>query len=303
MFTELKFKLTFIFTAIVGLLKFVFGAIYIWVEYAHSIISVEDFILLIIVMLAEIVVMSVITFVIGYFFINSIIDRVEKMFIKLEQFTQDASHELKTPLAIANSSLDLAKKTKDYDVYINEAKQYIRQASTLVEKMLDMARMDEYSMNVTSVSVRQVIERLLETYREQIQEKKLHISVHGNADIMADYILAERCFGNLIENAIKYNKKNGSVEIRIERKSLEVCNTGAHIEDEHLEHIFERFFTTNISRSQKGYGIGLALVKQICIMHGWKVNAFSSKEKTKFTIFFGSSRMRELMQKTPFYRS
>lgn len=303
MFTELKFKLTFIFTAIVGLLKFVFGAIYIWVEYAHSIISVEDFLLLTIVMLIEIVFMSIITFVIGYFFIGSIIDRIEKMFIKLEQFTQDASHELKTPLAIANSSLDLAKKTKDYDIYINEAKVYIRQASTLVEKMLDMARMDEYSMNISRVSVRLVIERLLETYKKQIHEKKLSVHVHGTGDIMADHILAERCFGNLIENAIKYNCQKGTVDIHISRKALEISNTGAHIEDEHIEHIFERFFTASISRSQKGYGIGLALVKQICTMHGWKVSAQSSQKKTVFTIHFGTSRIQELLQKAPFYRS
>jgi signal transduction histidine kinase len=289
MFTQLKFKLTFIFTIIVGCIKLIFGLVYMSFEYQHGILHAAMVPNQLRIMLFEISITSLITFVIGYFFIDSILKTVEDMFHRLEQFTQDASHELRTPLGIANSSLDLAAKTKNYDQYIPEAKKYVKKASNLVEKMLEMARLDKNSLNLQEIAAEKVISRVIETYQPLLQEKKITLSSSGSKQLNCDVILFERCVSNLLENAIRYNIPEGSIEITLSAKKMSITNTGPVIEAENLRLIFQRYFKTQISRSDKGYGIGLALVKHICDLHNWKICAESSEEKTSFTIIFESN--------------
>lgn len=289
MFNQLKFKLTFIFTAIVGCIKLIFGLVYMSFEYQHGILHTAMVPNQLRVMLFEICITSLITFAIGYFFIDSILKTVEDMFHRLEQFTQDASHELRTPLGIANSSLDLAAKTKQYELYIPEAKKYVKKASNLVEKMLEMARLDKNSLNIQEIAAEKVISRVIDTYRPLVEEKKITLTSSGSKQLHCDVILFERCVSNLLENAIRYNISGGSIGITLDSKKLTIANTGLMIEAENLRLIFQRYFKTQVSRSDKGYGIGLALVKHICDLHNWKICAESSEEKTSFTIIFESN--------------
>lgn len=289
MFNQLKFKLTFIFTVIVGCIKLVFGLVYMSFEYQHGILHAAMIPNQLKVMLFEISITSIIIFAIGYFFIDSILKTVEDMFHRLEQFTQDASHELRTPLGIANSSLDLAAKTKKYDHYIPEAKKYVKKASNLVEKMLEMARLDKNSLNIQEIAAENVISRVVEAYLPTLQEKHITLHSSGSKRLHCDVILFERCVSNLLENAIRYNIPSGSITITLSARKLTIANTGPMIEAENLRLIFQRYFKTQVSRSDKGYGIGLALVKHICDLHNWKICAESSEEETAFTIIFDSN--------------
>lgn len=286
MFQHLKFKLTLLFTLIAAFLKLVFGVLYMNFEYQHGIIQTVHLLPLFQVMIMEIGAISIVTFVIGYFFIDSIVNTVEDKFNRLEQFTQDASHELRTPLGIANSSLDLAQKTKQYGKYIPEAKSYLKKASLLIERMLDLARLDRHSMNQTHLDARKVVSKTIEGFQPRIKEKKLSITLVGELSIYADCLLFERVVTNLIENAIKYNKEGGQIRVVFNKKHMIVSNTGSSIGPDDLPLIFQRYYQSQISRSDKGYGIGLAMVKQIVDMHGWKISAQSINDETQFDLKF-----------------
>ncbi|MFW5704087.1 MAG: sensor histidine kinase [Patescibacteria group bacterium] len=286
MFQQLKFKLTFLFTSIAVLLKVIFGSLYMIFEYSIGLITVQHLIPHAQVMLLEIGGISIFTFIIGYFFIDSIVNTVEDKFNRLEEFTQDASHELRTPIGIASTSLDLAIRTKDYDKYLPEAKKYLKRTSILIERLLDMARLDKHALNITEVDAEKIIDRVIENDRPLIDAKDITLTFSGENRICADVLLFERLVSNLLENAIKYNVEHGTIDIELKKKNLIICNTGQKIHDDDLPNIFQRYYQSNVSRSDRGYGIGLALVKYICDLHRWKICAHSTNNETIFDIKF-----------------
>jgi signal transduction histidine kinase len=128
MFREVKYKLAAMFTLIVVGLEFLFSFGFLLQQSVRYGINYGRLFELAVVLSVEILFISGITFVVGYFFVKELIKPAEDMFERLDQFTIDASHELKTPLSIANSSLDLAIKTHKYKQYISEAKMYIKKS-------------------------------------------------------------------------------------------------------------------------------------------------------------------------------
>ncbi|MCX7996460.1 MAG: HAMP domain-containing histidine kinase [Patescibacteria group bacterium] len=288
MFKEVKVRLAAMFTVIVAGFQILFSFVFLLHQTMYYGLSTERMLEFSIVLIIEILIISLLTFVVGYFFVCETIRPAEDMFERLDQFTIDASHELKTPLGIANSSLDLALKTRKYREYILEAKMYIKRAGNLVEKMLELARMDTFQMALTYVPVCDTIERVLQLYSQEIKKKNLQIvkSVLGESKLKADMVLLERAISNLIENAIKFNVQDGRIEIELGKRYLKVSNTGQTVRQEELENLFDRFYQSDISRSAKGYGIGLAIVKKICDLHGWRVKAESGNGLTSFTITF-----------------
>lgn len=288
MFKEVKIKLAAMFTAIVAGLQFLFSFGFLLHQAIHYGMPMGRIAEYAVVLIAEIAIISVLTFAVGYFFVRETVRPAEDMFERLDQFTIDASHELKTPLGIANSALDLALRTKKYPEYIKEAKTYIKRAADLVEKMLELARLDSLSMAPAAVSVQDILKRVLSIYEPEIKKKHIQVIEHinGEAKPKADMVLLERAVSNLIENAIKFNQQNGRIEINLNRHKLVIANTGKQVPKEELARLFDRFYQSDMSRSAKGYGIGLAIVKKICDLHGWKVCVESTKETTIFTIFF-----------------
>lgn len=288
MFQEVKLKLAGMFTIIVAGLQFLFSFGFLVHQMMYYGVYMSRIIEFAIVLTIEIFLISMLTFVVGYFFVRETVRPAEDMFERLDQFTIDASHELKTPLGIANSSLDLALKTRKYKEYITEAKSYIKRASNLVEKMLELARMDQISMSVTSVRANHVVERALKASEQNIKKKQLQLvlDMAEEVSLKADMVLFERCVSNLIENAVKFNNVDGRIEVGLSKKCFRVSNTGDTVPREELDHLFDRFFQSDKSRSGKGYGIGLAIVKKICDLHGWRIRAESADGITTFTIVF-----------------
>lgn len=291
MFQEVKIKLAFMFTLIVAGLQFLFSFGFLLHQMMYYGVFIHRLMEFAVVLCIEIILISILTFIVGYFFVKETVRPAEDMFERLDQFTIDASHELKTPLGIANTSLDLAIRTRQYKKYITESKSYIRRASDLVEKMLELARMDQISMTLSNVSLNETIKRILKSCSQEIKKKQILIfsNLGEERKVKADLVLVERCISNLIENAIKFNQKGGRIELTLSKNCLKITNTsGKQLDKEELEKIFDRFYQSESSRSAKGYGIGLAIVKKICDLHGWKVAADSSDKLTTFTILFRS---------------
>lgn len=238
------------------------------------------------------ILVSALTFFVGLFFARRSLKPAEQMMERLEQFTQDASHELKTPLAALSSSLDLALKNGKYREGIQSAKTDLKQVTVLVERLLELARLDKFVREDEPIDLTALVETSVERYQSLAKEK--HVVIECTPDqgvtVNGDAILLQQVLGNLITNAIKFSKPaGGKIHVRLTSKTLSIEDAGVGIEASALPHIFDRFYQVEQSRAMGGFGLGLALVKRIVELHGWTISARSTLgEGATFTVHFNA---------------
>ncbi len=233
---------------------------------------------------------SVLTFIVGLFFARRSLRPAEETMLRLEQFTQDASHELRTPLAALSSSLDLALKTHKYKEGIASAKEDVKGVTALVERLLELARLDKFVIRHTSVDLSALTEDTVNKFQPLAAEKKVAFTSHvaPEVTVTGDALLIRQVLGNLLTNAIKFSKsKGGEIAVHLTKNALSVKDTGIGIAHKELAHIFDRFYQAETSRSNGGYGLGLALVKRIVDLHEWRISVHSKEgEGSTFTVHF-----------------
>jgi two-component system, OmpR family, manganese sensing sensor histidine kinase len=210
---------------------------------------------------------------------------IEQSFRRLQQFTADASHELRSPLAAiqmnAEVALEYSQGMRDLDA---EKFRAIESASTqltaLTEKLLLLARTDQAPLQRTEIiDLSHILEPLLQLYRPQFENKQIYLKAQlkEHLYVAGDKVQLSQLFNNLISNALRYTPAAGVVEIRanLEHSYLVVSikDTGIGIAVEHLSHIFERFWQADQSRSYQpgGFGLGLAIAQGIAQNHGGEI--------------------------------
>lgn len=237
---------------------------------------------------------SALTFIVGIFFARRSLAPAEEMMQRLEQFTQDASHELRTPLAALSSSLDLALLSGEHREGILSAKEDVKEVTVLVERLLELARLDGFALKKTSVDFSALVQDVIDRFTPLAQEKGLTIgqSVQPGVSVQADGSLLRQVVTNLLSNAIKFSTRGGApVFVRLTSQTLSVRDEGVGIPPPALQHIFDRFFRADPSRTEEGHGLGLALVKRIVDLHGWTIRAESVEgHGTTMTVSFGTSK-------------
>lgn len=236
---------------------------------------------------------SALTFSVGLFFARRSLKPAEEMMQRLEQFTQDASHELRTPVAALSSSLDLALKTKKFEQGIVSAKDDLKDISSLIERLLELARIDKALISTDDVDLSALTEKATE--RSLAAAKTKHVSVEQkiepNIHVRGDASLLMQVLTNLLTNAIKFSNDNGNVTVTLTKNLLSIRDEGIGISGEDLPHIFNRFFQADSSRSHGGYGLGLAMTKRIAELHGWTISVESEKGKgSEFKLAFASKQ-------------
>jgi two-component system sensor histidine kinase CiaH len=245
-------------------------------------------------------VMLIIIFLVSRFFANRSIKPVKEAFDKQKQFIADASHELKTPLAVINTNVDVLLANGE-DTIINQSKwlYYIKSESErmtrLTNDLLYLTQMDHSDMKMVfaKFNMSEAVESVILTMEGVIFEHNIsldyniapNLMTYGNIEQIKQVVMI------LLDNAIKYTITNGSVDISLKRQHnsivLSVANSGEGIKEEHLEKIFDRFYRTDKSRARKlgGYGLGLAIAKAIIDQHKGKIYAESVvNEKTTFFV-------------------
>ena len=244
-------------------------------------------------------------FLVSLFLAKLSVRPVEQAWEQQRQFVADASHELKTPLTVilANSGIILAHKD---DPVEKQAKwvEYIREEATrmkgLVEDMLFLATSDAARTGAArgSVDLSGLVTGCLLPFESVAFESgtALESDVAPVATVMGDEGQLRRLVMILLDNACKYAGERGRVEVTLGRAGdklrLSVRNTGAPIPQEHLEHLFERFYRVDSSRARDagGYGLGLAIAKSITEGHGGKISVSSGGEGTVFTVLLPAGR-------------
>ena len=217
-------------------------------------------------------------------------------------FFANASHELKTPITVMQGfsevlmnkdSLDEGSKKQITRIY----KESLRLGS-LISDMLMLSKIEsgDAPRNIpATVSLRATASEIFGEFAEEIKKKNITTEVVGSASIVADPNMVFELMENLISNAIKYNKDDGSVTVHLTetegRVTLQVRDTGIGIEKEHLPRLCERFYRVDKSHSKRigGTGLGLAIVKHICaIMEAELTIESEIGMGTTVTVVFGS---------------
>jgi len=236
-------------------------------------------------------IISALTYLVGLFFARRSLAPAQQMLERLEQFTQDASHELRTPLASLNSSLDLALRSGKHEEGILSAKEDVRNITGLVERLLELARLNDFTVTHAALDLSTLVHTVLEKQKPFAQER--HVTLQSDIAVAVqregDALLLRQVVENLVGNAIKFSKSaGGTVAIRLSPESLAVHDDGVGIPSADLPHVFDRFYQADSSRSKGGFGLGLALTKRIVELHGWTIDVRSEEGKgTTFTVRFG----------------
>ena len=230
--------------------------------------------------------------------LNEMIDRLEKSFEKIQQFSSDASHELRTPLTILLGELQNAlqgvKTNEEYQRIISNSIDEILTMSQIIEDLLTLykADSDDLKLNKEKVSLNQLFSNLYEDVQILAMDKNLSVTFNVEEEyiIDGDRIRLRQLFLNLLENAVKFNKPNGLIDISFSKTEdniiVMIKDSGSGISPGDGEKIFDRFYRIDKSRTRnvRGTGLGLSISKWIAEKHDGHID-FKS-EPGEGTIFF-----------------
>jgi len=207
---------------------------------------------------------------------NDTLERLERSFNQLRQFTADASHELRTPLnAIQNVGEVGLRQDRDREYYrevIGSMLEESGRLARLVDSLLTITRADAGQLRlersaIPILSFSREVMSLLEVLAEE-KGQTISLDGDGTAHVWADHLILRQVLVNLIDNAIKFSPYGGSIALRIARSgaqnvSIEVKDSGPGIAPEHRDKVFDRFYRIDEARSREtgGSGLGLAIAK------------------------------------------
>jgi two-component system OmpR family sensor kinase len=223
--------------------------------------------------------------------LNAMIGRLETSFGALRRFTADASHELKTPLAVLRADVERAmhdgSTQTERMVALEEALQEVRRMTDLVESLLTLARADEGRFDIyrEPIELQPLVQEVYETALILGEAQGVTVNLPFTTDVvvLADRTRLRQLFLNLVTNAIKYTPAGGKVELGLGRHpdtvTFAVRDTGIGISAADFPHIFERFWRADRVRSRMsergGFGLGLAISQWIAQAHGGTLTASS----------------------------
>lgn len=241
------------------------------------------------------VVLEIIIIIVSNRFTNWIIKPVIESFNKQKQFIADASHELKTPLAVIIASSEALENEPNEKKWLVNIKSESERMSNLVSDLLELAKSENgIKEQLVNENLSKLVERSVLTFESLVYEKdvKLDYSIEENIDFLCNGNQIKQVIGILMDNAIKHSISKGEIKVNLKKEKrniiLTVANKGKEIPKEEREKIFERFYRIDESRNRNDnrYGLGLAIAKNIVTNHNGKISVTSENGYTIFKVIF-----------------
>ncbi len=220
---------------------------------------------------------------------------VEKARISKDEFISNVTHEMNTPLTSIHGYAELLdaggmtsqQQKTAYKTILTQSERL----TNLIACIINYSEIDSDDLPPYEVDFSTLARETLCALKPEADKRNIKITenIEDNVIVLSRHERLSEIFGNLVRNAIKYNKEGGSITVTLNRTNLIVEDTGIGIAEENLDKVFSRFFTVDKSHSGKngGFGLGLAVVKKICRKSGWKIKVESTLgEGSKFTVEF-----------------
>ncbi|MGN0762443.1 MAG: ATP-binding protein [Aristaeellaceae bacterium] len=221
--------------------------------------------------------------------LNEMLNELDAAFQRERRFTSDASHELRTPVAVVQACAEELCTHDDLSdecgAALHSIRKECRRMQRLIEQMLMLTRAQEGRLRLTPepISVQDVLESVQDALADMAADSDIQIAVHAPAEltVMADQSLLSQLMLNLTENAIKYGKPHGHVELSAQGTpagiEILVRDDGIGIPEKDLPHIFERFYRADVARDRSGTGLGLSIAQWIVQAHGASIQVSSQQ--------------------------
>lgn len=221
----------------------------------------------------------------------------ETAWIQQQRFISDASHELKTPLTVILANLDILESEQGGSQWLSAARTEGLIMKKLIENLLFLAHADETReiAEHDCINMSNIVDEISLAFEAPAYEKGLTLStdivpnqmIRGNADLLRQLLSI------LLDNAVKYTTEGNTIQVTLKKNTdklaLTVHNSGVHIPQEHLSHLFERFYRMDQARSKAegGHGLGLSIAAEIARQHNAALKVFSKPEEgTSFSLLF-----------------
>jgi signal transduction histidine kinase len=225
--------------------------------------------------------------------LSDMLDRLNSALQRQKQFTSDAAHELRTPLAAAKSTLQATmmqqRQPDEYRQAIHDTLDDVARLERLIEQLLILSRMDEVGIHTVKndVQLDVLLREMAETYNEKAKQEGGKVifaessatTIKGNLDELA------RLFSNVLDNAVRYGPSGGTTRITLRPEpdgyaTVSIHDEGGNIPPETISRLFDRFYRVDHSRSSStgGVGLGLAIARQIALRHNGDISITSDPD-------------------------
>ena len=232
--------------------------------------------------------------IVFYFLSKRVVRPFEENSKMQKQFITDASHELKTPLAIISANAEVLAYKDGENEWINNITEQVERIGGLINELLTLNRLEEIDQNIDirSVDLSKIAENTCADFEEVFRGKNAATAkeIDDNVVINANPDQMKRLFSVLVENASKYVSENGEFRIKLKKEFrctvLTVFNTCEIDTSIDYKYLFDRFYRPDLSRTSQtgGHGIGLSIAKRIAILHNGSIEAIPQEDGLSFVV-------------------
>ncbi len=232
----------------------------------------------------------VIIFLVSLWVSNIATKPVEKSIENEKIFIENASHELKTPLSVISSNNEILLNNDKNNEWLKSNEYEIEKMKELINKMLNLEKIESNEdFEINEINLSKVVSKTALEFESVAYLKKISINLDIKDNVMIKFNekMLQELLGILLDNALKYEKEEGIINIKVDNKILSINNKNSYINKEELPNIFDRFYKIEKSRSKEGVGLGLAIAKEIVEKNKGSIKCVSEiEEGTTFIVSF-----------------